>query len=493
MKELTPQQLAWADKRKHKADTDAQVLSAIDGGERPAAVAARLGLSRPRVARALAAAGRGDGRAKHTEIQKNAACELRTVGKTRAEIVAATGMSMGAVKDLFRDRGLQLQGDALSQAVGRKFTWQDLETVAGERGFTLVSPMSPGTSLPALADVKCFCGASFRVYPYDILDGRRQSCGCLKSRPQRELTDLVISWGFDVVSNDTKTVPPLQIDLYIPSKKVGIEFCGLHWHGQRLPEHSHGLAVGAAKARRKHLDKLEACENVGVRLVTVFEDEWNHRRPQAIGWLRASLGLSLERVGARKLRCCVDDSSRVFQFLDDNHLQGRADGETYSLNTVDDTIAAAAVFRRRSDEVWELSRYCVKVGMAVPGGLERLLQAFKKAHPSASSLVTFADRRWSSGGLYERVGFALERVLPPSYWYFCNNKRGPRIHKTNFRKERIASRFGPLLPDETEWEAMKRFGYDRIWDCGYQRWVMGLCQTQSSPCVGSQPTSPRRS
>ena len=37
-------------------------------------------------------------------------------------------------------------------------------------------------------------------------------------------------------------------------------------------------------------------------------------------------------------------------------------------------------------------------------------------------------------------------------------------------------KLGPLLPGETEYQAMVRFGYDRIWDCGKKKWELKCLQ-----------------
>lgn len=67
------------------------------------------------------------------------------------------------------------------------------------------------------------------------------------------------------------------------------------------------------------------------------------------------------------------------------------------------------------------------------------------------------------------MGFSLTHHDDPNYWYtedFYN-----RRHRWGFRKSELEKKFGPLLEGETEWAAMQRFGYDRVWDCGTSVWV----------------------
>ena len=71
---------------------------------------------------------------------------------------------------------------------------------------------------------------------------------------------------------------------------------------------------------------------------------------------------------------------------------------------------------------WELLRYCSKIDTQVLGGAGKLLSAFEKAyHPKV--LLSYADRRWSKGNLYEVLNFVKYNESPPSYSYVINKQR----------------------------------------------------------------------
>lgn len=110
-----------------------------------------------------------------------------------------------------------------------------------------------------------------------------------------------------------------------------------------------------------------------------------------------------------------------------------------------------------------LKRYCVSA--RVVGGFSKLLKyVVSNVHPQ--SVYTFSDNRWFDGNMYKSCGFTLEKELPPDYWYFKGESR--RWHKSHYRKSKIEG----ILPEETEWQAMQRLKYDRIWDCGKKKWVL---------------------
>ena len=70
-----------------------------------------------------------------------------------------------------------------------------------------------------------------------------------------------------------------------------------------------------------------------------------------------------------------------------------------------------------SNAEWEMLRFCVELGHHVPGAAGKLLKHFERKH-SPKSLVSYADRRWSRGKLYEALEFKLDHISKPNYWYF---------------------------------------------------------------------------
>jgi hypothetical protein len=114
----------------------------------------------------------------------------------------------------------------------------------------------------------------------------------------------------------------------------------------------------------------------------------------------------------------------------------------------------------------ELVRYASLPFITVVGGASRLFAHFIKDH-SPIAVISYADRRWSDGGLYRKLGFTLEHTTAPDYSYVENHRY--RHFRFGFRKDVLKSVLGDF--DDTEWEVMRALDYDRIWDCGKYRFV----------------------
>jgi len=119
---------------------------------------------------------------------------------------------------------------------------------------------------------------------------------------------------------------------------------------------------------------------------------------------------------------------------------------------------------------YELMRYATSV--SVIGGAGKLLSYFIKNY-NPVKIISYADRRWSRGNLYEKLGFNKTGETPVNYWYFKNGYF-IRNHRFNFRKNVLNEKLETFNSSLTEWENMQLAGYNRIWDCGSVKFVLKI-------------------
>ncbi len=92
-----------------------------------------------------------------------------------------------------------------------------------------------------------------------------------------------------------------------------------------------------------------------------------------------------------------------------------------------------------------------------------MLNYFIKTY-SPNIINSYGDLRWTDlkNNVYLKNGFELISISRPNYWYTHKHKN--RIHRYNFRKHKLIEMGADK--NKSEWEIMKEFNYDRIWDCG---------------------------
>jgi len=273
------------------------------------------------------------------------------------------------------------------------------------------------------------------------------------SEGERQLGDFVAERI--PIGRNVRHVIDKELDIFIPSLSMAIEYNGLWWHREEV--------VGCYY----HRDKRLACDKVGVRLIQVWEDDYLNRRSVVESMILHKIGLSEKRrVYARDCKVVWVRSHAAAEFLDQYHLQGGSLG-SQSAGLFDPRgglVAVMSVKRRR--EGFELTRFATSD--VVVGGHNKLLQFFRKRHQV--EIVTFADLCVSDGGVYEQAGFVCDKELPPDYSYIANNER---VHKSRYRKSRFESDSDLKFdPDLTERELADLNGIHRIWDAGKLRFVL---------------------
>ena len=322
----------------------------------------------------------------------------------------------------------------------------------------------------------CECGSTKPIVGRNLVSGNTQSCGCTQSQPESDLLQYIQSLGFPEARKTREVIRSakgkvLELDVYVESKQIAFEYCGLHWHGE-LCNQEH--------ARSKHIQKLRACTQAGIALITVFADEWLTRNGIVRDRIAALLGLGHVSIGARKckIQCITPEATRGF--TDKYHLQGGCKSSVDIALCYQDELVAVGSFKKSSKKfkksdssIWELVRYTLKSGYRVQGGLSKILAEFKKLVPECKQILSFADRRWSTGKLYAACGFRLDKVTPPDYRYFKKGYDFPRIHKFNMRRAALIKKYG-CDPAQSEWQMAQSAGFDRIWDCGLEKWVLDV-------------------
>jgi hypothetical protein len=255
--------------------------------------------------------------------------------------------------------------------------------------------------------------------------------------------------------SDRETIHRTELDIYIPDKKVAIEFDGLYWHCE--------LKVND----RYHINKTEKCEDAGIRLVHVFEDEWDFKKDIVKSRISGILGRN-RRIFARQCTVREMKAEDANEFLSENHIQGVCHSKwRYGLYLEDTPVAVMTFGRNRFGKGYELLRFCTTKNLSVVGGASRLFRHFVDEHPEIDEIVSFADRRWSGPeAFYPKLGFVLEGKTPPGYAYVVN---GIRRNRMEFTKKRLVEAGFP--PEKSEPEIMLSRKIYRIYDCGNWKYV----------------------
>lgn len=213
------------------------------------------------------------------------------------------------------------------------------------------------------------------------------------------------------------------------------------------------------------------CHEKNIQLITIFEDEWVHNPEIVKNRLRNLFKKNATRIPARKLVCKQITNHEANEFCKNYHIQGTGRTKTAFGLFAHGTLCSVMTFSALNiakgstpkNGSWELNRFCILPDYTVQGGASKLFSNFVRTC-NPVEVISYSDRRWNTGQVYQTLGFSLVSQTPPNYWYI-DFGRVRRIHRYALKKN---SADNPLL---TEWENRQLAGWSRIWDCGNSKWI----------------------
>ena len=267
----------------------------------------------------------------------------------------------------------------------------------------------------------------------------------------------------EIITSNKSILGGREIDIYLPELNIAFEFNGLYWHSELHKDNDF------------HQKKTNDCLDNGIQLIHIWEDDWVCKTEIVKSIILNKLGIS-ERIGARQCIIKEVNNSDVKQFLIENHIQGFVGSKIKLGLYFNDELVSLMTFgslrkslgQKTEDNVYELLRFCNKIGFSVVGGASKLFNYFIKNN-NVSSVISYSDNSRGIGNLYKQLGFDFIHETAPNYYYIINEIR---FHRFNFRKDKLVKE--GFDKNKTEVEIMIDRGFYRIFDCGAKKWQFKL-------------------
>lgn len=303
------------------------------------------------------------------------------------------------------------------------------------------------------------CGKTFKSLLHNA------KFGCKKCFPKYQSAQerLIISWleeaGIEVEPLDRKILKPLEIDIWVPKSKIGIEVNGIYFHSTQR-----------GTQKRYHLEKTTRAESQGFSLLHFFSNEIAQKPAIVRSMILAKLGIS-RKIAARKCAIKQIRSSEATAFFNRTHLQGGCRAKTCIGLFYEDELVAAAAYgaARIVNNSIELLRFSSELNTIVVGGFSKLQHYFEASLSPGTNLISYADRRWSSGNLYKQTGWQLTNVNSPVAWYFNPGESDLTVklhHRTAFQKFKSMAKLKLTSSEKTNEELAEELRFWNIFDCG---------------------------
>lgn len=288
-----------------------------------------------------------------------------------------------------------------------------------------------------------------------------------ESSLEHEMAKFLDEIGVEYIRNDRKTIYPLELDFILPEYNMAIEMNGIYWHCDRF-----------IADKYYHYNKWNACDDLGIHLVSIFEDLWVNDQHKVKAALTSLMGMKRQTMGARNMQMLPITAKLARPFLENHHLQSFVSGDHYGAFDSLMRLRGVMSFGVSRNQHFELKRFVTDSEYSYPGLASKLFK-YAQQDLAFDQVVSFSDNTWFTGKMYERLGFIHANTIGPAYRYFY---QGKLVHCSTFTKQGIVKKF-PHMKEKidsgmTEREAMIELGIPRIYDCGKKKWIW-----QSSRCL----------
>ena len=235
-----------------------------------------------------------------------------------------------------------------------------------------------------------------------------------KSQKQRDVYSfLKENCSIDKFKSEDRTmIYPYEIDIYDSTKRIGIEFDGLYWHSAYNGTPDNQLSY-----------KSTLCMQKDIKLIHMFEDEWDLRPAQCKAKMKQILNIDEIAVKDYSIsKISVDDAQR---FLDENShdIFAKASKHNLAMNVNGKTVSMMS-FSLFNEKIL-VNEFCNAINMNISNSfclfIKHIIDEFAIDH-SFNAIQYNIDNRWPEDQICVENGFEFIKSTTPSKWLIDINQ-----------------------------------------------------------------------
>ena len=334
-----------------------------------------------------------------------------------------------------------------------------------------------------LVELKCKKGHIYKQLVSNHISlqtGKRRSicpvCSSHRSKTELEIEEYIQFLGFNTehkkwtVSKNPRRY--LETDIYIPEKNIGIEYNGSYFH-KTLPKDKY------SRERMYHQNKYFDCQQLGIRLISIFEPDWRDRKEKIKQYFKDLLLPVQTKIYARKTEVKKIDYHTANSLYDKYHLLGKTTVQavSYGLYYNNELLACMSFqkgrYKENKEPVWCLTRFVTVSGYSIVGGASKLLKQFEKEY-TPTKLVSYSDNDYFNGGVYSKLGFAcIGPTHSPRYYWWLEDRE---IKREKAQLHKLEKKFPELYQESLSVEGnredyiMLHIGAWKVYRAGHIKW-----------------------
>lgn len=229
------------------------------------------------------------------------------------------------------------------------------------------------------------------------------------SDAEKDLSEYIKNLGFNIVTNSKLTGNSQTFDIYVPERKIAIEYNGLYWHSERN-----------GRGKDYHFDKLADCAKLGIRLIYIWDDLYTNHPRLVERYLRKELGVYKLKINFNECSIQYIDTDTATEFLEENSMLGYRTALSHLGIYYNGNIEGLLSFNMYNNGVCEIVQYS-DIHYII-GGLSGALKYILSKN-NINTFYAVSDNTISNGKEFKDSGFEFIEALEPDYYLYSNGSR----------------------------------------------------------------------
>lgn len=222
-----------------------------------------------------------------------------------------------------------------------------------------------------------------------------------------------------IIEKDRSILKPKELDIYLPDINLAFEFNGTYWHNELYVPKNH------------HLEKTEKCFENGIHLIHVFEYEWMYKKEIVQSYIFNLLNISNKLIINNYIikEVSIKDSK---QFLEKNHIYGYSKSSIKLGFYFENKLVSLMTFEKLRNNAtdrfdYKILKFCDILNFSIIDSAAKIFDYFLNKY-QPNEIICCDNRYWSNGDFYKKLGFKLDYITKPNYYFIINGIRKNKIN-----------------------------------------------------------------
>lgn len=179
----------------------------------------------------------------------------------------------------------------------------------------------------------------------------------------------------EVLLNDREVLEGLELDIYLPELKIGLEFNGIYWHSEKFLNNMY------------HHYKYYQCEERDIRLINIWEDEWDLYEDKIKFHLNLIIG---EEINNEFNRIELINDEEALKFFEKCAMKAKVYGNNLAIK-LEDKIISCISFSIKDNSI----NICNYVSLGIVNDLNIIIYWLKNLYEKEINLFMKNGHLWN--------------------------------------------------------------------------------------------------